>query len=96
MSDRIPADFALKVATGMSDPELGDALGVSTSTVYRWRLRLGLPSRWRPVLAPHGTTAAYRRGCRCLECRDAQAAYQRDYTAAYRNARGGERRRQTA
>lgn len=29
----------------------------------------------------HGTTTAYKRGCKCGECRAAWAAYMRDYTA---------------
>lgn len=31
----------------------------------------------RPSTAEHGTRTRYRRGCRCVRCRDAQRAYMR-------------------
>ena len=34
--------------------------------------------------AEHGTWSAYTRGCRCRPCRDAAAAYMRDYRAGKR------------
>lgn len=87
MSDRIPADFALRVDMGMSDPEIADYAGVSPRTVLRWRTRLGLPSRWAPERAEHGTDARYHSGCRCTPCRADHAAYQSSWEAAYRRAR---------
>lgn len=86
MSDRIPADFALRVAMGQSDPEIADYCGVSPRTVLRWRKRLGLPSRWTPPMPEHGTPGRYQRGCTCDECRADHAAYQRDYDRSRRSA----------
>jgi WhiB family redox-sensing transcriptional regulator len=46
-----------------------------TTPKERRRMRAGLgPMR---QLRPCGTLAAYRRGCRCDECRDVNALYQR-------------------
>lgn len=73
MSDRIPADFALLVAMGMSDPEIADQVGVSSRTVLRWRGKLSLPSRWTPPVPEHGTPGRYKRGCTCDECRRGHA-----------------------
>lgn len=87
MSDRIPADFALRVSMGQSDPEIADYAGVSPRTVLRWRTKLGLPSRWVPERAEHGTDARYHSGCRCTPCRAAHAAEQRAWSRAYARAR---------
>jgi WhiB family redox-sensing transcriptional regulator len=45
-----------------------------TTPKERRRMRAGLAPR---QLRPCGTLAAYRRGCRCDECRDVNALYQR-------------------
>lgn len=76
---RVEPDLQSMVAAGMSDPAIARALGVSSRTVLRRRIRLGLPSKWQPELAPHGTRAAYHRGCRCDPCKAANAAAQREY-----------------
>lgn len=75
MSDRIPADFALRVAMGQSDPEIADYCGVTPRTVRRWRKLLGLASRWTPEPAEHGSRSRYNTGCDCTPCRAANAAY---------------------
>jgi hypothetical protein len=33
---------------------------------------------------PHGTRSEYMRGCRCVPCRDANRAYQREWRARWR------------
>lgn len=43
---------------------------------------------WSMVETPggHGTRARYQKGCRCLDCTDATAAYMRAYRARERTA----------
>lgn len=36
----------------------------------------------------HGTSSAYKRGCRCAECREAKVQEMREYSAAYREKYG--------
>lgn len=86
MSDRIPADFALLVDMGMSDPEIADRVGVDPRTVLRWRGKLSLPSRWTPPVPEHGTAGRYKRGCTCTTCRRGNAARQADYMARRKTA----------
>lgn len=86
MSDRIPADFALRVDMGQSDPEIADAVGVSSRTVLRWRRKLSLASRWTPPVPEHGTPGRYKRGCTCETCRRGHAARHAAYMAGRRTA----------
>ena len=71
------------VMAGYSDTEIAARLGVSPRTVLRWRKRAGLPSMWTPWVAPCGTPAAYRRGCRCQPCKAAHAEQQARTEAVY-------------
>ena len=79
MSDRIPADFALRVDMGQSDSEIADAVGVSSRTVLRWRRKLSLASRWTPPVPEHGTPGRYARGCTCDVCRMSETRRKRAY-----------------
>jgi hypothetical protein len=77
------ADLATLVARGLSDPAIGDALGVSSRTVLRWRRREGLASQWRPPVPPHGSIVRYRppHRCRCVPCRHANVEAMTAYRA---------------
>lgn len=86
MSDRIPADFELRVRMGQSDPEIADYAGVSSRTVRRWRHRLGLPSCWTPPVPEHGTPGRYAQGCTCNACRADNAARWQRWTATTRRS----------
>lgn len=58
---------------GMSNKEIARALAVSESTVWRRRQRLGIGDQRGLTLPSHGTMARYGRGCKCEECRKANA-----------------------
>lgn len=63
-------------AQGLSDQEIGDALGVSRETIRRRRASAGITAGTaQREVPPHGTAARYRAvGCRCDECRGARTA----------------------
>ncbi len=56
---------------------------VSGSEEHRRRVREGIaramPTRTPKPMPEHGTTARYRRGCKCDECRNAQRLKQRRF-----------------
>jgi transposase-like protein len=62
------------IDTGLSYKEVAQTVGVDVSTLGVWK-RKGLvsPSRWRPEPSPHGTYARHCSGCRCGDCRAANA-----------------------
>ncbi len=66
---RTPPDLAGHADAGLSDSQIAQMYGVSARTVLRWRQAAGIPSSWQPERYPCGTRAAFRRGCRCAECR---------------------------
>jgi len=66
----------------LSDTEIGNALGVTSQTVYRWRKAEGIASQWEPPRAQHGTAAKYQNGCRCAPCTKANTEYCRRFTGA--------------
>lgn len=83
-SDLLPAFrqyLERDVAAGLSDPAIADKLHVSARTVLRWRIRLGLESRWTPPRAQHGTVSRYDT-CKCPLCRKANSEATRVYMAA--------------
>lgn len=81
---------------GYSDTEIAEALGVTPRTVRRYRAAAGIPSRWTPTPAQHGTRARYQRGCRCDRCKAANTAYTRaDRGARARALRARQRASQT-
>lgn len=61
---------------GFRDTEIAETIGVSAQTVLRDRKLLGLLPVW---VWRHGTHSGYRHGCRCDECRRANAASHRAY-----------------
>lgn len=71
-------DVARLTAQGLSDREVGEALGVSARTVFRRRKAWGIPPI-PPAEQVHGTRGAYARGCRCDDCRAAWRVHQREY-----------------
>lgn len=71
------------VQAGYSDAEIAEKVGVSDRTVLRWRKKYGLASQWVPATLPCGTLANYRRGCRCEDCRAANAESISVYQAAF-------------
>ncbi|MDE9365470.1 helix-turn-helix domain-containing protein [Luteipulveratus sp. YIM 133132] len=77
-----PGDVARLAAQGLSDREIGDALGCSSRTVLRHRVRHGIPSRWVAPLPEHGSRARYVSGCSCAACRRANNAHTREYVAS--------------
>lgn len=74
-----PQDVARLASEGLSDREIGEALGVSRSTICRTRIAHGIPSGWTVNPRSHGTRSRYMDGCRCRPCRDAQRIYMRSY-----------------
>lgn len=73
--------FRANVESGTSDKMLAERYGVSIKTITRWRDSLGLASHWEPERHGCGTPAAYARGCRCGDCRQANArAHQKAVT----------------
>ena len=75
-----PDKLARLVADGYSDAELADVFGCSARTVLRRRGALGIDSQWRP--APRcGTASGYKAGCRCGDCRSANADRSATYAA---------------
>ena len=76
-----PDKLARLVADGYSDAELADVFGCSARTVLRRRGALGIDSQWRPAPARCGTASGYKAGCRCGDCRSANAAAHADYVA---------------
>jgi WhiB family redox-sensing transcriptional regulator len=52
------------------------AVGVARRTVHRWAREAGVECGWTPPppTAVHGTLTRYQRGCRCDDCRAANAA----------------------
>lgn len=64
------------IESGWVDRMIADHYGVSARTVARWREDKGLPCNHERDMkrAEHGTTARYDSGCRCAECRSANAA----------------------
>lgn len=75
-----PAKLARLVADGFSDAELADVFGCSARTVLRRRAALGIASQWRPARRC-GTASGYRAGCRCGDCRSANADRSATYAA---------------
>jgi hypothetical protein len=69
-------DLRELAASGLNDSELGRLYGVSPRTIHRWRKADGIESGYVPPksAAQHGTHTKYLRGCRCEECRRANAA----------------------
>lgn len=58
---------------GMSDPDIAAEMGISRSTVIRWRKAEGIKSNWTPPKkSEHG------RNCRCDRCRDRKAEASRE------------------
>lgn len=75
-----PAKLARLVADGFSDAELADVFGCSARTVLRRRAALGIASQWRPARRC-GKASGYRTGCRCGDCRSANADRSATYAA---------------
>lgn len=73
------AELQELVSQGLSDQEVADKVGVSSRTVLRWRTRYRIASQWTPPLSPHGTTARYKSGCKCPDCRAANADQHRSW-----------------
>lgn len=67
-------DLIALIREGLSDRQIETRTGVSRRKVARIRKDEGLPL-WSAPEPEHGTTARYRRGCRCSPCREARAAY---------------------
>lgn len=74
-------------AEGLTDAEIGARVGISKAWANALRRRLGLQANTKKptrsfVEQPHGVFARYRSGCRCPECREANAAMSRKYREA--------------
>lgn len=71
---------------GLTDAEIAARVGISKAWANALRNRLELPPNTTSTRSfpeqPHGTTSRYRSGCRCDECRDANAAMARRYREA--------------
>lgn len=80
-TEGVCATFRELVEAGHSDPDIAERLGISSKTVIRRRQAAGLSSAWARDVQPCGTQAAYRRGCRCDRCKQAQAQAQAEYRA---------------
>jgi hypothetical protein len=64
------------------DLEIARAFGVCGNTVSELRRKLGI-ARYR---APHGTPARYNTGCRCANCKEANAIRRRNYITEHPEA----------
>lgn len=72
---------------GLSDGEIAARIGISKAWANALRNRLGLPANVKGkvrsfVEQPHGSFARYRSGCRCGDCRAANAAQSQKYRRA--------------
>lgn len=83
MRDQRIAKLREMAATGYSDAEMGEAFGVTSRTILRWRKAARIPSGWvppEPAPTQHGTPNAYRRRkCRCTPCIRANRRAQGDF-----------------
>jgi hypothetical protein len=66
--------LAAFAASGIPDVRIARHYGVAKETVFRWRKKEGIASPQSQKPIAHGTTSGYERGCRCAECRAANAA----------------------
>lgn len=57
---------------GASDSDIGRAVGMSARAVFNVRKRNGVSSSFR-FTPQHGSPSAYKKGCRCSECRAGRA-----------------------
>lgn len=85
------------IAGGLSVEEAANKVGISPTTIWRKRLAdehfadklASAIAEGRPArLSPHGTIAAYRRGCRCDGCREASVTSTRDWRQKIRSRDG--------
>lgn len=77
ITPELDARIRALAASGLSDAQIGQAIGVKGATVCQWRKRHDIPSRWVQPPKRHGTMSGYK-WCSCPLC----LAANRDHTRA--------------